>query len=81
MGSLSPSALHRAFTRDIGMSPFTWLGRVRTAEMARPLREPDGSVEAIGRQVGRENRGHATRQFKARIELTPSQCRVAVRRT
>lgn len=81
MVSLSPSALHRAFTRDVGMSPFTWLGRVRTAEMARLLREADGSMEAIGRQVGWKNRGHATRQFKARIGMTPSQYRVAVRRT
>lgn len=81
MVSLSPSALHRAFTQDVGMSPFTWLGRVRTAEMARLLPETDGSVETIGRQVGWKNRGHATRQFKARIGMTPSQYRVAVRRT
>ncbi|WP_081582832.1 helix-turn-helix domain-containing protein [Corynebacterium timonense] len=75
MVSLSPSALHRAFTQDVGMSPFTWLGRARTAEMARLLRESDGSVETIGRQVGWKNRGHATRQFKATVGMSPSNYR------
>lgn len=77
LACLSPSALHRAFALEMGMTPMAWLGHIRVAVMARLLLETDESVQAIARRVGWRNRGHATRQFKERTGSTPAQYRRA----
>lgn len=77
LACLSPSALYRAFVRDVGLTPMAWLGHIRVAEVARLLWETGDSVQVIARLVGWENRGHATRQFKMRMGMTPSQYRSA----
>ncbi len=72
---LSPSALHRAFANDVGTTPIAWLSQIRVAKMARLLQETNDSIVAIGRRAGWKNRAHASRQFKARTGITPSEYR------
>ncbi|PXA80225.1 hypothetical protein DCC26_04245 [Auritidibacter sp. NML120779] len=77
LAHLSRSAFHRAFMREVGLTPMAWLCDVRVNEMARLLAETNDSVRVIARKVGWKRRAHASRQFKARTGMTPSQYRVA----
>lgn len=77
LAHLSPSALYRAFVREVGKTPIAWLGQARVVKMAHLLRESTDTTETIARKVGWRNRSHASRQFKAHTGMTPSQYRVA----
>ncbi|WP_083337236.1 helix-turn-helix domain-containing protein [Corynebacterium timonense] len=72
---LSPSALHWAFANDVGATPIAWLNQIRVAKMARLLQETIDALVVFGRRAGWKNRTHASRQFKARTAITPSEYR------
>ncbi|OHO53480.1 hypothetical protein HMPREF2635_09090 [Corynebacterium sp. HMSC035E02] len=76
---LSSSALYRAFMREVGTTPIDWLRQARVMRMAHLLRVSTDSMETIARAVGWSNRGHVTRQFKARTGLAPSHYQATTR--
>lgn len=76
---LSVSQLGRVFTRRFGEPPMRFLTRIRARRMAQLLAGTDLSVDETMRRVGWHSRGHAARQFRAVVGVTPSEYRAMVR--
>lgn len=72
---LSPSQLGRVFVDAYGKTPMTYLTTVRAEHLARLLRETALPVEVAMRQVGWHSRGHAARQFRKAVGLSPLRYR------
>lgn len=72
---LSPSQLGRVFTDAYGKTPMTYLTTLRAEHMARLLRETDLPIEQAMAEVGWHSRGHAARQFRQAVGLTPTRYR------
>lgn len=72
---LSPSQLGRVFTDAYGKTPMTYLTTLRAERLARLLRETDLPIEQAMAEVGWHSRGHAARQFRQAVGLTPTRYR------
>ncbi|WP_150462945.1 helix-turn-helix transcriptional regulator [Nesterenkonia ebinurensis] len=74
---LSPKQLSRVFSDAFGVTPRTYQIRLRTAEMARLLRDTDAPISEAGRLAGWSSRSRAHDAFKEYTGLSPSQYRNA----
>lgn len=72
---LSSSQLGRVFVETYGQTPLTYLMTVRAEQLARLLRETDLPIEQAMAKVGWHSRGHAARQFRQTVGLTPTRYR------
>lgn len=72
---LSPSQLGRVFVEAYGQTPMTYLTTLRAEHLARLLRETDLPIEQAMAEVGWHSRGHAARQFRQAVGLTPTRYR------
>lgn len=72
---LSSSQLARVFTDAYGKTPLAFLTMLRAERLARLLRETDLPIETAMRQVGWRSRGHAARQFRQYVGVTPDEYR------
>ncbi|WP_162621885.1 helix-turn-helix transcriptional regulator [Microbacterium suaedae] len=78
--SLSTSQLCRVFADTYGQTPRAYLADTRLTLLADILRDTEMPVTAAIRHVGWTNRGHASRRFRDRFGLTPSDYREAMSR-
>lgn len=76
---LSPSQLGRVFVDAYGKAPMAYLMTVRAEHLARLLRETELPIETAMRDVGWHSRGHAARQFRQAVGVTPARYRELIR--
>ncbi len=76
---LSVRQLQRVFAESLGVSPITFLGLLRTKEMARMLRDTEMTVGEMSRAVGWRSRSHARSVFAMSTGMTPEGYRQMVR--
>ncbi len=76
--NLSPSQLSRVFRQETGMTPYGYYQEMKVARLKESLRNPDLSVAQAFRNCGLEHGGNATRFFKERTGMTPTQYRAAL---
>src|SRR3954470_1485102 len=75
---VSRYSLIRAFDRDVGMSPYTYLMQVRV-ERAVALLRAGVSIAAAAQRVGFADQSHLSRTFKRWVGVTPGAFARAVR--
>ncbi|NJQ06145.1 helix-turn-helix domain-containing protein [Streptomyces lonarensis] len=63
--------LGRLFHRELGLTLWDYLTRLRVRHARRLLRQSDDSVPAVGRAVGFHDRAHFTRVFRRRTGVSP----------
>ncbi|MEO3947809.1 AraC family transcriptional regulator [Gorillibacterium sp. CAU 1737] len=72
---LTPNYVSGLFTADTG-HPFTWhLSRIRMDRAKELLRDTNGKVFQIARQVGYADQAYFSRSFKAAIGISPLEFR------
>ncbi len=76
---LSRSYLVRLFTAELGMSPMTYLGRLRAERAAALLTDTDLPVAEIGRLVGWHDPNYASRRFRQYFAESPAGYRARLR--
>jgi PAS domain S-box-containing protein len=76
---MSPSRLERMMRRVLGVSPKAYVLRARADAAARLLATTDESIAGIATRCGYYDQSQLTRQFKARVGLTPNQYRALSR--
>ncbi len=72
---LSASSLLRAFKAAVGMPPMEYHLHQRIRRSCRYLRTTDFSVTQIAYRVGFHDGSYFSRQFKKRMQMTPTQYR------
>ncbi|MFP4381663.1 MAG: AraC family transcriptional regulator [Candidatus Sumerlaeia bacterium] len=75
---LSASHFRRLFRRYTGAAPHDFLLHCRMRHAARLLRESQGQVKAIAREVGYEDPAQFSRMFRRKIGLSPQQFRLSI---
>lgn len=78
---VSPEHFSRLFRRLHGIPPQAFITRTRIEAAQRLLLTSSHSVARIARTLGYRSPFYFSRQFKARVGLTPSEFRRGVRRT
>lgn len=76
-GAAGLSRFHfaRAFRRETGLSPSSWLRTLRCAEARRMLVESDLPVQAVARRCGFVSPAHFSNAFRATYGITPTRWR------
>lgn len=70
--------LSRVFKQETGMTPVTYLLKLRIDQSKRILRErPDLSIEQVAASVGLADPLYFSRQFKREVGESPSRYRIA----
>lgn len=72
---LSRSQLVRAFDAMVGMSPLTFLRRMRVEQMAQLLTSTDLSIAEAARSVGWTDQNYASRCFHAHYGMSATAFR------
>ncbi len=72
---LSRAQLVRRFRARYGASPMQWLGEQRIEAARHLLLETDWTLEAIAHQLGWNDAAFFSRQFKARVGVSPGSLR------
>jgi AraC-like DNA-binding protein len=75
---ISPRHLGRVFGEDTGMSPHTYLARVKVEAAKTQLRESSAKLARIARQVGFYDASHLTRVFRQLEGISPGAFRTRV---
>lgn len=75
---LSPSQLSRVFKQGTGRTPYAYHQEIKIGRLKELLRNPDLSVSQVFTACGLEHWGNATRFFKERVGMTPTQYRAAL---
>lgn len=75
---LSSSQLSRVFKQETGQTPYGYYQEVKVARLKELLRNSDLSVSQAFTACGLEHWGNATRFFKERVGLTPTQYRATL---
>ncbi len=73
---LSSSQLSRLFRQDTGLTPYGYYQQIRLDRFKAALKDPELSIAQAFSACGMEHQGNATRFFKERTGLTPSQYRL-----
>lgn len=77
---LSPSHFSRAFKASTGLSPSSWMQRLRIDRAKSLLRESGASLAEVGSQCGFADQAHFTRTFSRYVGVSPGSWRRAHRR-
>ena len=75
---LSRYAVLRAFRREVGIAPYSFVTQVRIEQAKRLLRAGTG-ISGVSQRVGFADQSHLTRQFKRLVGVTPGAFSRAVR--
>ncbi|MCQ2419904.1 MAG: AraC family transcriptional regulator [Clostridia bacterium] len=70
---ISTTYLHRIFRTQLGMTPGTYLSKIRIEESKLLLRNGELSMGEISKQLGFSSQQHFSRQFRSVTGLTPSE--------
>jgi AraC family L-rhamnose operon transcriptional activator RhaR len=73
--SLDPAYLSRLFTRHTGLSPLTYLARLRAEQAAALLAESTLPTSRVGAAVGWPDPTYFARRFRTLVGLTPTEYR------
>lgn len=73
--NLSESRLRHLFTAETGISPKTYMRKLRLAAAKEFLRSSPLSIDQIAMKVGWRDRSHFERRFKQCHGVTPAQYR------
>lgn len=76
--ALSPTHLTRLFTRHAGAPPMRFLTEIRVTEFTRLIEETDMSLACASQAVGWSDPRVASRWFRQRFGIAPSQYRTAL---
>jgi AraC-like DNA-binding protein len=76
---LSPSRFSELFSREVGMSPATYIRRLRLERAQLLLRTTSLSTTTIAHQVGFRDSAQLSRAFHTVFQLTPSTYRASFR--
>lgn len=76
---LSASQLGRVFRRETGTTPYGYYQEIKVARLKELLRNPDLSISQAFAACGLEHWGNATRFFKQKVGMTPTQYRATLR--
>ncbi|MEM9913337.1 MAG: helix-turn-helix domain-containing protein [Planctomycetota bacterium] len=74
---LSPSQLVRVFRKATGQTPLNYLIQLRLRQAVRLLEDTDLNITQIAHQVGFADSNYFARQFRQRMDATPTQYRKA----
>ncbi|AXB41129.1 substrate-binding domain-containing protein [Amycolatopsis albispora] len=72
---MSEDYLSRRFHRELGVSPWEYLTRLRIARAKQRLQETGDSIQAIARQVGFHDRAYFSRIFRKHTGVPPQSFR------
>ncbi|QFU92154.1 substrate-binding domain-containing protein [Amycolatopsis sp. YIM 10] len=72
---MSEDYLSRRFHRELCVSPWEYLTRLRIARAKERLQETDDSIQAIARQVGFHDRAYFSRIFRKHTGVPPQSFR------
>jgi AraC family L-rhamnose operon transcriptional activator RhaR len=78
--NLDPAYLTRLFRRHLGLSPITYLARLRAEKAAGLLARTTLPVARVGSLVGWPDPTYFARRFRSMVGLTPSGYRQRLRR-
>jgi AraC family L-rhamnose operon transcriptional activator RhaR len=73
--NLDPAYLGRLFTRHIGLTPMSFLARIRAERAAALLTHSTLSTARVGAAVGWDDPTYFARRFRTLVGLTPSEYR------
>ncbi|MCT2581562.1 substrate-binding domain-containing protein [Actinophytocola gossypii] len=72
---MSEDYLSRTFHRELGVSPWEYLNRLRVERAKERLRETDDSVQVVARRVGFHDRAYFSRMFRKLTGMPPQAYR------
>ncbi|HEX2131402.1 MAG TPA: substrate-binding domain-containing protein [Actinophytocola sp.] len=72
---VSEDYLSRTFNRELGVSPWDYLNRLRVERAKERLRETDDSVQVVARRVGFHDRAYFSRMFRKLTGVPPQAYR------
>ncbi len=72
---MSEDYLSRAFSQELGLSPWEYLNRYRIAQAKEMLRQSADSVTVIGRRVGFHDPAYFSRVFRRLVGVSPNAFR------
>jgi AraC-like DNA-binding protein/signal transduction histidine kinase len=72
---MSEDYLSRLFNRELGLSPWDYLNRLRIQHAKERLRESDDSIQVVARRVGFHDRAYFSRTFRKLTGLSPQAFR------
>ncbi|HEV8556297.1 MAG TPA: substrate-binding domain-containing protein [Actinophytocola sp.] len=72
---MSEDYLSRLFHRELGLSPWDYLNRLRIQQAKERLRESDDSIQMVARRVGFHDRAYFSRIFRKLTGVPPQAFR------
>jgi AraC-like DNA-binding protein len=72
---MSEDYLSRLFHRELGLSPWDYLNRLRIQQAKERLRESDDSIQMVARRVGFHDRAYFSRIFRMLTGVPPQAFR------
>jgi AraC-like DNA-binding protein len=68
---MSEDYLSRVFHRELGLSPWDYLNRLRIQQAKERLRDSDDSIQVVARRVGFHDRAYFSRIFRKLTGVPP----------
>lgn len=75
IANLSRAQLMRLFSRQVGISPYSFINHIRLQKAARLLRQSQQSILAVALNCGFQSETNFGKAFKKYYQLTPGQYR------
>jgi transcriptional regulator GlxA family with amidase domain len=72
---MSPSALLRAFTRELKETPINYLVNLRLEKAAKMLRETGKSINQVSYAVGFHDSNYFSKMFRRKYACSPREYR------
>jgi DNA-binding LacI/PurR family transcriptional regulator/AraC-like DNA-binding protein/signal transduction histidine kinase len=72
---MSEDYLSRLFHRELGLSPWDYLNRLRIQQAKERLRDSDDSIQVVARRVGFHDRAYFSRIFRKLTGMSPQSFR------
>ncbi|NJN54137.1 MAG: helix-turn-helix transcriptional regulator [Anaerolineae bacterium] len=72
---MSEDYLSRAFSQELGISPWDYLNRYRIVQAKEMLRLTTDSITSIGRRVGFNDPAYFSRVFRRIVGVSPNAYR------
>jgi DNA-binding LacI/PurR family transcriptional regulator/AraC-like DNA-binding protein/signal transduction histidine kinase len=78
---MSEDYLSRVFHRELGLSPWDYLNRLRIHQAKERLRDSDDSIQVVARRVGFHDRAYFSRIFRKLTGIPPQAFRESFAQT